>query len=725
MFIVWFILPSTLVYAAGQPTIASSDVTPSTTSAMLSGSVNPNGSSTNAWYEFANNGSLQLQNIGSGTSDFDLLPYNLTGLTPNTTYKFRIVASNINGIVNGGWITFTTDVDPQGNLPDIISEDVTPSTTSAMLSGSVNPNGSSTNAWYETPNSGSLQLQNIGSGTSDFDLLPYNLTGLTPNTTYKFRIVASNINGIVNGGWMTYTTDATGGNSCNNLPTITSISPDDVDEDENSATVTITGTNFSSNSDALFEGSNRTTTFISSTSLEIDLTSADLDQDGNFDISVTNGTNCTSNSETFTVNNQSSGGGGGGGGGSSSSSDPDVVTITASNVDEDSATFNATIDPNNRNTTAWFQYGTDSDLSDYNETTHQSEGSGNGAEDFSQSVSGLDSNTQYYFRAVANNSGGTTRGSIKSFTTSEEENTNNSGVITTVQSTNRTSTSAKLNAVFLNQDNEEAEGYFEYGTNLSLSSETRNNDLGNNTYVTFSDTITNLIPNTIYYFRAVVVKNGETYRGRTLVFQTSASGVITTVTTTTQKPTVITEESNILTITNDANNYEVGDAVEYLVTFENITSKKFENTIVSVQLPDGIKFSSSNYGKLSGDTVSFDAGTLVAGQIGSMTIFGDVVSRTSENVIVTTAIMTYENEDSNLENTEIAYVTNKILGEENDNSLTGNALFGFGTFLPATLLGWLLLIVIILAILLLTRRYLLPARYQTAPEHDTHGPAHH
>jgi subtilisin family serine protease len=127
--------------------------------------------------------------------------------------------------------------------------------------------------------------------------------------------------------------------------------------------------------------------------------------------------NIVSNSKT--ANNHlvyslgdSSGGGGGGG-----ATAPSATTGAATDVSTTSSTLNGSVNPNGTVTNAWFEWGTSSTLSGFNSTSSESIGSGTSAESVSASLSGLSASTTYYFRVAASNDGGTTKGSILSFTT--------------------------------------------------------------------------------------------------------------------------------------------------------------------------------------------------------------------------------------------------------------------------------------------------------------------
>lgn len=96
---------------------------------------------------------------------------------------------------------------------------------------------------------------------------------------------------------------------------------------------------------------------------------------------------------------------------------PLVTTSVATNVTTTTATLNGSVNPNGGVTTAFFEWGTNSDLSNPQTTPSQSIAAGNTAQPISATLTGLNPGTTYYFRAVAMNSAGTTRGSILNFTT--------------------------------------------------------------------------------------------------------------------------------------------------------------------------------------------------------------------------------------------------------------------------------------------------------------------
>lgn len=163
-------------------------------SALLRGSVRPNGAATTVWFQYGlttgyGNVSSAV-NAGSGIS-FQTITRGIGGLLNNTTYHFRVVASNSFGVRYGLDDTFTTRL----GIPSVVT--LTPSdgsTTGMRLNGSVNPNGAPTSAWFDvgtTTNYGELIfVQNLGSNTvvTNYSQM---LAGLTPGTTYHARAAAA------------------------------------------------------------------------------------------------------------------------------------------------------------------------------------------------------------------------------------------------------------------------------------------------------------------------------------------------------------------------------------------------------------------------------------------------------------------------------------------------------------------------------------------------------
>jgi hypothetical protein len=93
---------------------------------------------------------------------------------------------------------------------------------------------------------------------------------------------------------------------------------------------------------------------------------------------------------------------------------PVVTTNPATNVTISSATLNGSLDPHGLTTSVHFQYGT---TTSYGSTTTMQSQTGNTYRNIAANISGLTTHTNYHFRIVATNSGGTRFGSDRTFTT--------------------------------------------------------------------------------------------------------------------------------------------------------------------------------------------------------------------------------------------------------------------------------------------------------------------
>lgn len=139
----------------------------------------------------------------------------LTGLTPGTTYHFRLRAANANCAIcsaTGADETFTTL--PPPSIDGAETRAIT--TSSATLAAKINPKGSATEYRFEwgtsTAYGHTVPVPDgvIVAGSADV-AVETALAGLSANTTYHWRIVASNENGTATSPDQTFVYDTSGG----------------------------------------------------------------------------------------------------------------------------------------------------------------------------------------------------------------------------------------------------------------------------------------------------------------------------------------------------------------------------------------------------------------------------------------------------------------------------------------------------------------------------------
>ena len=167
-------------------------------SARLNASLNPHGLPTSFHFQYGTTPGYGLttapQNRTGNT--FQPVAANIAGLTANTLYHFRVVASNGAGTTMGSDRTFTT-LTPTGP-PVVITNGATNVTASSgTLNGSLDPHGLTTNVFFQygtTTNYGSATPMQSQTGNTYRNIIA-NINGLTPHTTYHFRMVATNAGG--------------------------------------------------------------------------------------------------------------------------------------------------------------------------------------------------------------------------------------------------------------------------------------------------------------------------------------------------------------------------------------------------------------------------------------------------------------------------------------------------------------------------------------------------
>ena len=121
----------------------------------------------------------------------------------------------------------------------------------------------------------------------------------------------------------------------NAVPITTSISPNSALAGSAGFTLTVNGNNFMSSSSVIFNGSARSTTYISSTQLTASIFASDVANAGTFSVTVSNPApgGGTSNPQTFTVYNVN----------------PTVNSISPSSITAGSGAFTLTVNGNNFN----------------------------------------------------------------------------------------------------------------------------------------------------------------------------------------------------------------------------------------------------------------------------------------------------------------------------------------------------------------------------------------
>jgi sugar lactone lactonase YvrE len=195
------------VTLADVTTGAASSVGP--TSATLNGSVNPVGVQlTDCHFDYGTTTAYgqsapcipDAGSIGADSSEH-AVSADIPGLDPGVTYHFRLVAANANGPTDGLDSTFNTP--PPPSIESATATNIT--ATSADLNARINPGGSDTTYHFEYGTSTSYGTSvpvpdaDIGSGTADVAVTTH-LTGLSANTTYHWRVLATNPSGTVGAG---------------------------------------------------------------------------------------------------------------------------------------------------------------------------------------------------------------------------------------------------------------------------------------------------------------------------------------------------------------------------------------------------------------------------------------------------------------------------------------------------------------------------------------------
>jgi len=189
---------------------------------------------------------------------------------------------------------------------------------------------------------------------------------------------------------------------------------------------------------------------------------------------------------------------------------PAVTTDPASAVSAIAATLNGTLDDDGDEACdCGFEWG--ESIAYGNTTPTQSRTTG---QTFAQTITGLDPNKTYHFRALATNGAGTSYGADRTFTTLGALAT-----VTTDPATALAAIAATLNGILDHDGGEACECGFEWGldTGYGVLTPTESKTIGES----FSQTIGGLQPGTTYHFRAFARNSFGTGYGTDRSFTTA------------------------------------------------------------------------------------------------------------------------------------------------------------------------------------------------------------
>ena len=388
--------------AASAPSATTGPVTAvGPTTAVVSGSVNPNGTATTWYVEYGTSTGYGTKtptaNAGSGTSSVAISP-TLSGLKPGTSYHYRVVATNTAGTGRGADGLLTTSAAPQA----VTGAATGVTTTSATLNGTVNPSSRATSWYFEYGTSTSYgtktAAKDAGSGTSAVAVSAA-VAGLTIGRTYHFRLVATSDAGTSRGSDQTFQPSGT--------PTVTTKSASSVKD--SSATLNASVNPNGQATTVIFE-------YGTSTSYGSKTTAKSIGS-GRSSASVAVAVTGLAPSVAYHVRAVAMNASGGSSGSDqmfTTTGPPIVRSGSATGVGSNGATLTGSVDPSGHSTQWYFQYGPSTA---YGLVAPAHTANSGGARSVSETIGGLTSGKTYHFRLVGQNAAGTSSSTDATFTT--------------------------------------------------------------------------------------------------------------------------------------------------------------------------------------------------------------------------------------------------------------------------------------------------------------------
>ena len=289
-------------------------------------------------------------------------------------------------------------------------------------------------------------------------------------------------------------------------------------------------------------------------------------------------------------------------------------------------------------------------------------------------------------------------------------------------------TSAQLNGIG-SPNGAYTTAWFEWGVTNSLGTNTNTQNIGSSGDMYPTTFVSGLNPGTLYFYRICVSNVNGQRCGDIVSFKTTGTTYVPTNTVVRTRvvyrdrvisaPTVVNQQLVAASTTQglvairvqDQGSVKpyvsacIGDTFNYDVYYQNVSDKMLTNVILRVDFPEQISFVSSQGGTYSSkdNTVTYEVGTLQPGEQGHFFVSGKISALAEgKDLVVSTVRVAYTSPTTGAQEEAFGYALHKFQGCSVDTNLGAAALFGYG-FFPTTLFGWLLLLLVILALILVGR----------------------